>query len=115
MIFDKDLSTIKFKYQGREVISISTNILSPIMNLSKKRHCIPNWSKDQWMHFLRTYTFMKAVMLVDIKQPDLKPTDEEKTLWTQMRRIGGNKQQNTLPIINDQITKQKRRIIKTTT
>ena len=115
MIFDKDLSTIKFKYQGREVTSISTYILSPIMNLSKKRHCIPNWSKDQWIHFLRSYTFMKAVMLDDIKQPDLKPTDEEKSLWTQMRRIGGNKQQNTLPIVNNQITKQKRRIIKTTT
>jgi hypothetical protein len=113
MIFDKDLSTIKFRYQGGET-SVSTNILSPIMNLSRKRHCIPNWSKDQWMHFLRSYTFMKAVMLNDYKQQDYEPTEEEKSLWIQMRRIGGNQQQKTLPIVNNQITNQKRRIIKTT-
>ena len=111
MTFDKDLSTIKFKYQGRDVMSISTYILSPIMNLSKKRHCIPDWSKQQWEYFLRSYTFMKVVLLSEITHQHTIPTDEEKFLWKQIRKIGGQ-QQNTLPIINNQIT-QKRRIIKT--
>ena len=111
MTFDKDLSTIKFKYQGRDVMSISTYILSPIMNLSKKRHCIPNWSKQQWEYFLRSYTVMKVVLLSDIIQQDTIPTEEEKFLWKQIKKIGGQ-QQNTLPLINNQIT-QKRRIIET--
>lgn len=92
LTFSNDLSRITFKYQGKGEKSIPTCILSPMMNLSKKRHTLPRWSQEQWQHFLRNCnTIMKAVPLNDFKASDYDHTPEEKTFWKEILKIGAEK------------------------
>ena len=114
LTFSNDLSEITFAYQGRGENSIPTCIVSPIMNYSRKRHTIPNWSQAQWQHFLRNcYTIMKAVPLKTYHESsNYIPTLEERQFTSQINNIG--KQKKTVPIIVNKIIKQKRTSIKKT-
>ena len=109
LTFSSDLSQITMKYQGRGEKSIPTCILSPIINLSQKRHTLPYWSKAQWQHCLRNcYTIINLLPL-NIKI-DCEPTSEEKSFWKEISKIGI--EENTLTIIN-KIPKKNRTSIKT--
>ena len=112
LTFSSDLSQITIKYQGRGEKSIPTCILSPIINLSKKRHTLPYWSKAQWQHCLRNcFTIINLLPLnKNVVKSDCEPTSEEKSFWKQITLIGI--EENTLPIIN-KIPKKNRTSIKT--
>ena len=112
LTFSSDLSQITIKYQGRGEKSIPTCILSPIINLSKKRHTLPYWSKAQWQHCLRNcYTIINLLPLNDkVRGSDCEPTSEEKSFWKEISKIGI--EENTLPIIY-KIPKKNRTSIKT--
>jgi len=98
LTFSSDLSQITIKYQGRGEKPIPTCILSPIINLSKKRHTLPYWSKAQWQHCLRNcYTIINLLPLNKAVACDCEPTSEEKSFWKEINVIGIEK--NTLPII----------------
>ena len=112
LTFSSDLSQITMKYQGRGEKSISTCILSPIINLSQKRHTLPYWSKAQWQHCLRNcYTIINLLPLNNkVVKSDCEPTSEEKSYWKEISKIGI--EEKNLPIIN-KIPKNNRTSIKT--
>ena len=111
LTFSSDLSQITMKYQGRGGKPIPTCILSPIINLSKKRHTLPYWSKAQWQHCLRNcYTIINLLPLNKVGKSDCEPTSEEKSFFKEISKIGI--EENTLPIVN-KIPKKNRTSIKT--
>ena len=110
LTFSNDLSQITIKYQGKRDKPIPTCILSPIINLSKKRHTLPYWSKAQWQHCLRNcHTIINLLPLNNkVGSRDCEPTSEEKSFWKKISLIG-MEEEKKIPKKNKTSIKTKRK------